>query len=202
MALGHARRWLEVRYGVLAAIALVLITAGLVAQPALAASPGWRPFAAGTEEWMFAIAYGRNHDIPAGDRTDVSFGGLTLRHGRFLTASRQVAIEVAGCDVSGPQHGEAVGASVLWRRYFVLDHPTVLFWEAGGGLAYADLTVAELPLRLNFVLQAGVGVHVFFDDDAAFTLTLRFHHLSNGGRRDPNVGLNSSMLVVGVSRFF
>jgi hypothetical protein len=184
-------------------IVAALLTTGLAPRTAIAASSNEQIFAVGTREFALAGAHGWNHDIPSGNRTDVKFDSLVFKYGRFAARTREVAVEVGGCHVS-TQRGDAdgMGASLLFRRYIVPKRPIAVFCEAGGGIEYTGLILPELPLRFNTTLQAGVGVNLFSSDRAALTLTCRFHHVSNGGRKRPNVGLNSSMLLVGTSWFF
>ena len=184
-------------------IVAALLTTGLAPRTATAASNGEQIFPAGTREFALAGAHGWNHDIPSGNRTDVKFDGLVFKYGRFAASTREVTVEVGGCHVS-TQRGDAngIGASLLIRRYIVHKRPIAVFCEAGGGIEYMGLILPELPLRFNTTLQAGVGVNLFSSDRAALTLTYRFHHVSNGGRKRPNVGLNSSMLLLGTSKFF
>jgi hypothetical protein len=54
---------------------------------------------------------------------------------------------------------------------------------------------------LNFTPQGGVGVHYFIFDRASLTAEWRFHHLSNAGIHERNVGINSSLVLFGVTYF-
>jgi len=65
--------------------------------------------------------------------------------------------------------------------------------EAGVGLIYTDFQRDGQGLRLNFNPVAGVGLR----KDSMF-LTLRLHHLSNGGLDDENDGINSIVLGFGM----
>ena len=56
---------------------------------------------------------------------------------------------------------------------------------------------------LNFSYQGGAGVHYLVRPDVAFTLDCRYHHVSNAGTAKPNEPpLNSSLFLVGISRYF
>ena len=68
----------------------------------------------------------------------------------------------------------------------------VPYVEAGVGLIYTDFQRQEQGLRLNFNPVAGVGVRM-----GSTFLTLRAHHLSNGGLDDENRWINSIVLGFG-----
>ena len=69
----------------------------------------------------------------------------------------------------------------------------VPYVEAGVGLIYTDFQREGQGLRLNFNPVAGVGVRM-----GQPFLTLRAHHLSNGGLDDENRGINSVVLGFGM----
>ena len=78
------------------------------------------------------------------------------------------------------------------------------FAEFAGGPFWTDLAgkIPEESSRFNFVLTAGFGVSYFLTDRAALNVGYRFHHISNGGTRYPNIGLNASLPFGGFSFFF
>jgi len=61
--------------------------------------------------------------------------------------------------------------------------------EFAGGPFWTDLAgkIPEESSRFNFVLTAGFGVSYFLTDQAALNVGYRFHHISNGGTRYPNL---------------
>jgi lipid A 3-O-deacylase len=76
--------------------------------------------------------------------------------------------------------------------------------EFAGGPFWTDLAgkIPEESSRFNFVLTAGIGVSYFLTDRTALNVGYRFHHISNGGTRYPNLGLNASLPFGGFSFFF
>jgi len=76
--------------------------------------------------------------------------------------------------------------------------------EFAGGPFWTDLAgkIPEESSRFNFVLTAGFGVSYFLTDQAALNVGYRVHHISNGGTRYPNLGLNASLPFGGFSFFF
>ena len=80
----------------------------------------------------------------------------------------------------------------------------VPFWDAGGGALWADLAprIQEQSTEFNFLLQTGPGVQYFLTDRRAFTLGVRYHHISNAGTGSRNVGLNAVLVYLGLSFYF
>ena len=76
--------------------------------------------------------------------------------------------------------------------------------EFAGGPFWTDLAgkIPEESSRFNFVLMAGFGVSYFLTDQAALNVGYLFNHISNGGTRYPNLGLNSSLPYGGFSFYF
>ncbi len=76
--------------------------------------------------------------------------------------------------------------------------PTVLL---GGGFTYGDFDdgAVEISTDFQFVLNAGLGVEYFLEDNKSVTLGYRLWHLSNSGIKKPNIGLNAHLFTVGFS---
>lgn len=74
------------------------------------------------------------------------------------------------------------------------------FLEAGIGVIYTDYRVTGQDYRFNFNPQAGIGVEFKPQDGPNCFMTMRAHHVSNGGIGSSNRGMNSVVLMFG--RFF
>jgi hypothetical protein len=71
------------------------------------------------------------------------------------------------------------------------------FFEWGGGLLF---TVEQVPVRssnFNFTPQAGFGLSIFNSAGGAVTFQLKYMHISNGGFKKPNPGINSIQFLAG-----
>jgi hypothetical protein len=55
---------------------------------------------------------------------------------------------------------------------------------------------------VNFILEGGPGLLIFLSDRTALTVGYRYHHVSNGSKCTPNLGLNSSLFILGLTHFF
>ena len=72
--------------------------------------------------------------------------------------------------------------------------------EGGIGIIYTDFQVRGQGLKINFNPQMGIGAEFNRSSKGAYFLSLRLHHISNGGIDDDNRGVNSALLLLG--RFF
>ena len=61
--------------------------------------------------------------------------------------------------------------------------------------------IPEQSTPFNFILQMGIGTHYFLTDQLTLTAGVRFHHISNGGIGDRNIGLNATLFNFGFSFF-
>lgn len=75
------------------------------------------------------------------------------------------------------------------------------FLEAGGGPAWTDLggQVPEQPGQFNFLVWGGAGCSYQLTRALAVNAGYRFMHISNGGTRQPNSGLNFGLPFLGLS---
>ena len=73
--------------------------------------------------------------------------------------------------------------------------------EGGGGPLWTDLggQVPEQPGQFNIVVWGGAGTAWILTPQWAVNVGYRFVHISNGGTRTPNSGLNFSLPFVGLS---
>jgi hypothetical protein len=77
-------------------------------------------------------------------------------------------------------------------------HPYI---EGGGGPIWTDLggQVPEQPGQFNVVVWGGAGAAWILTSQWALNVGYRFVHISNGGTRTPNSGLNFGLPFVGLS---
>ena len=177
--------------------------------------PTLRPeegFQSGTWHLGVKSGYGDSHKIFAGRESGVNFAPLFFQigytvtdvHGPFpVRGSLEVIFEPTLLFITEPDKAFGKGASILLRYNFVTNTRWVPFFEAGIGILHWDLHIPrDLNSQLNFAILAGPGVNYFMTDNLAVTGQVGLHHLSNGGRSSPNVGVNSSMYLLGVSYYF
>lgn len=69
--------------------------------------------------------------------------------------------------------------------------------EGGIGVIYTDHRVKDQAYRFNFNPQAGIGLEFNRKDNENWFISLRAHHLSNGGLNSSNRGQNSVVFILG-----
>ena len=102
-----------------------------------------------------------------------------------------------------PFSASAFGGSLMLKYNFLSFGRWMPFWDGGAGMLWSDLAprIPEQSKKFNFVLQTGPGVSYFVSERWAITTGLRFHHISNAGLGERNVGLNAWLFTLGVSFF-
>lgn len=69
--------------------------------------------------------------------------------------------------------------------------------EGGIGVIYTDFQIKGQGMRFNFNPQLGLGTEIKLNSENTFYFALRLHHISNGGIKDENRGINSVMCMLG-----
>ncbi len=72
--------------------------------------------------------------------------------------------------------------------------------EGGIGIIYTGFKVKGQDLKINFNPQVGLGAEFKTKSRNIYFLSIRLHHISNGGINKDNRGVNSALLMIG--RFF
>jgi hypothetical protein len=97
--------------------------------------------------------------------------------------------------------GYMIGLMPLRGRFHFGRGRTLPYVNVGLGFGWTDLTdLEEIDRRFNFLLQPSIGLRHAISESQALTLEVRLNHISNGGTREPNLGLNS-LVVLGGWRF-
>lgn len=129
---------------------------------------------------------------------------VTDVHGPFpVRGSLEVIFQPTFLITTSPDTEFGEGASLLFRYNFVTGTRWVPFFEIGVGILHWNLRLPrDLDSQFNFTILGGPGMNYFLTDNLAVTGQVGLHHISNAGRRSPNVGVNSVMYLLGVSYYF
>jgi hypothetical protein len=100
-----------------------------------------------------------------------------------------------------PNDGFSAGAAFLVRYNFQSWMSFVPYAQAGAGVGYLDFDIMDQEDGLIFYPQLGLGLHYFLTDRVAVNTSLRLHHMSNAGTDFPNNGINSGLVLVGLTFF-
>ena len=118
-----------------------------------------------------------------------------------LSGNLEVLVEPFYGRIKNGFSGDTAGASLVMRYNLLSFGRWVPFWDVGVGLLWTDLAprIAEDSSQVNFVLQTGPGVQYFATTRIALTLGVRYHHISNAGIGERNLGLDAVLPYAGLS---
>ena len=143
------------------------------------------------------------------DAEDVRFAGLvpcwTAPLGGMVGADTwyrgrvELLLEGALLFAYGPHGGWLGGANALLRYRWLGFGRAAPFVELGAGAAYLDLDLDSQSDGVGFTPQGGLGLHWALSERTALTVAWRLHHVSNAGIYGDNVGINDSLVLIGVS---
>lgn len=96
---------------------------------------------------------------------------------------------------------DAAGASLVMKYNLLSFGRWMPFWDVGVGLLWTDLAprIAEDSSQVNFALETGPGVQYFATRRIALTVGVRYHHISNAGIGERNLGLDAVLPYAGIS---
>jgi hypothetical protein len=191
-----------------------LLSAVLVGNPLYAQEEAGARFRDGSRQFGLSFAQGTGLGIggsAGNDAEDVRFAGLVPRWGvglsdpvgagSFYHGNLELLIEGALLFAYGPHGGWLGGANAVLRYNLLGWGRAVPFVELGAGAAYVDLELDSQSDGLGFTPQGGLGLHWVLSEHASLTTAWRLHHVSNAGIYDENVGVNDSLLLIGVTWF-
>lgn len=155
---------------------------------------------------------GGGHSVPGGtSRIGVWNAGLrygwilTRPHGPgFLEGRFEYAVDAVPVFlVFQPAH-TAYGAGVdplnlKWN--FATRGRVVPYLELSGGTLFTNRDVPTGTNRVNFTSSAALGAH-FLGDSRNWSVEVRYMHISNAGLSDPNPGINTLQVRVGIGKFY
>lgn len=95
-----------------------------------------------------------------------------------------------------------VGPNVLARYNFIQPGWKIVpFIQMGPGLVYTDTDNNAIGSNYCFQLNAGAGFRYLINDDWAVSLEADWHHMSNAGLADSNLGSDTIGGQFGISYF-
>jgi hypothetical protein len=161
--------------------------------------------------WEMGLWAGGGHSV-AGGVGDISLWNAGLRLGRVLSKERgpgflrgnlQWALDVSPAYVvSQGATVYGVGISPLLTKWNFSPSSRVRpYLELGNGMLFSSQRVPPGASTFNFTTQAAVGVQVFRRENQAFSLSVRYEHISNAGLEPLNPGINSIQVRAGFSWF-
>ncbi len=189
---------------ILTAIFILFLLMGLCASP-IYANDSPAPVHA-PDRYGMGLAIGNTYD-PKNDITFVQASWFALFD--YEKVWRHKAPEALRFKVEGnvgtttrPDKRLIVSANIFSLYYLnsLASKDFKPYVEGGIGIIYTDFKVDGQGLRFNFNPQLGIGAEIAASSKNPFLLSLRLHHVSNGGLDKDNRGINA--VTINLGRFF
>jgi hypothetical protein len=184
----------------------------LVLAPPAAAGEPW--LGSGIKEFAAAGGFSSSHDL-SGTATGITAMHILPHYGWFVTnpggprwlprwldGSLELIAEPTYLKINRDESTNFVGPTAVARWVFGVQGRIRPYVEAGVGALVGESGTIQTNCDLNFSLQVGTGVLLFWSERNAVTVGYRLHHLSNGNLCEGNRGLNSALFILGISSFF
>lgn len=154
---------------------------------------------------------GGGHSVPGGTK-DTGVWNLGVRYGWILTAPHgpgflsgrfEYAVDAVPAFVVFQPGNTAYGAGLnpLGLKWiFAARGNAQPYLELSGGTLFTNHDVPSGTSRINFTSGAALGVH--FLRQHAWSLELRYMHISNAGLATSNRGINTVQVRLGFGKFF
>jgi Lipid A 3-O-deacylase (PagL) len=191
--------------GVRTVLKIFLFTLLAASSPALAQDG---PEAGGHEIQVWT---GGGHSV-SGGTSDTSVWNAGVRYGWILTQPHlpsilngrfEVAVDAVPAFVVFQPANTAYGAGVnpvCLKWIFATRRHVAPFVELNGGVLFTTHEVPSGTSNINFTPGAAFGV--YFLGDHAWSLDVRYLHISNAGLTVPNPGVNTVEVRLGFGKFF
>ncbi|MBW6521034.1 MAG: acyloxyacyl hydrolase [Desulfoarculaceae bacterium] len=101
--------------------------------------------------------------------------------------------------VLSPEVSSMIGLNFLATYTFTAGQELRPYLFGGGGPVYSFADVPGMGDEVNGNYQFGIGLEQETTRSHKLLLELRYHHISNGGSKEPNAPLNSCKLLVGIT---
>lgn len=183
----------------------LLLTMFLASSPAVAQD---RPEEGGRELQVWT---GGGRSVPGGTK-DTSVWNAGVRYGWILTAPHgpgflsgrfEYAVDAVPAFVVFQRANTAYGAGVDpvgLKWIFATRGRVAPYIELNGGTLFTTHEVPPGTSTINFTSGAAFGLH--FLGEHAWSVDVRYMHISNAGLTTPNPGVNTVQVRLGFGRFF
>jgi len=141
---------------------------------------------------------------------DLSLASLSYGHmltpvvgqGHWYRGNLELRGELFGGAQFSPNTEWVVGLTPHLRYNFACGTRWVPFIDAGAGFSGTGIREPDLGGRFEFNLQACAGVLRFIRNDLALTFQVSYLHLSSASIYTPNLGANTLLGFVGITKVF
>ena len=155
---------------------------------------------------------GGGHSVPGGTSSTcvwnvgLRYGWILTRpHGPgFLEGRFEYAVDAVPAFVVFQPANTAYGVgfnplNLKWN--FATRGRIVPYLELSGGTLFTNHDVPTGTDRVNFTSSAALGAH-FLGGSRNWSVEVRYMHISNAGLSDPNPGVNTVQVRLGIGKFY
>jgi lipid A 3-O-deacylase len=155
---------------------------------------------------------GGGHSVPGG-RSQTGVWNAGLRYGwilsrphgpGFLKGRFEYVLDATPVFVLWQKYNTAYGGgfSPLGLKWdFATRGRVAPYLELNGGTLFTDKDVPPGTSSVNFTSAAAFGFHLF-GEKYAWSLEARYMHISNAGLSNPNPGINTVQVRLGIGKFW
>jgi len=162
------------------------------------------------ESWMLLSGYSTTHPGLGKTREHVETVDTILRYRRKLKDTgrdwyrgrQDFLIELPVSYLINSNDGQIFGLNFLSSWTLNASERYKPYFFVGGGPIYTEANISGVGANLCGNYQTGLGISCKIKKGRSFVLEYRFHHISNAGMKQPNIPLNSSKVLIGISFSF
>lgn len=160
----------------------------------------------------FQVWTGGGYSVPGGT-SDTGVWNVGLRYGWILTRPHgpgflngrfEYVLDAVPVFLVFQRYNTAYGGgfSPLGLKWdFAARGRIEPYLELNGGTLFTNHQVPTGTSAVNFTDAAALGMHIL-GDKHAFSVEVRYMHISNAGLSSPNPGINTVQVRLGIGKFF
>jgi hypothetical protein len=190
-----------------ALVLVVLATIASASTPSLAAPAAADTNRSGLQEFSLTTGYGFSQKgnvqiVPLYARFAWYFPDLIDEPLAQHNLNLEWFIEPWIAGVTNHQNAIEVGVTpIALKLDYDAGQQVVPFVWGGTGAMYTGLQGLKLGGPFEFASFAGGGIHLFLTDQWALSFSYRIRHISNARIKQPNSGLNTQFILIGLENF-
>ncbi|UCD15777.1 MAG: acyloxyacyl hydrolase [Candidatus Omnitrophota bacterium] len=104
--------------------------------------------------------------------------------------------------IISPDNNVEIGSNFLIKYAYPLTKRLHPYVKGGLGVLFMTQHTREQSTQYNFLPQAGGGIHFFLKETIALSCEYRYRHLSNASFKSPNKGIDTNLILCGISFFY
>ncbi len=105
--------------------------------------------------------------------------------------------------------GRGVNSIFFVEPFFGINNKVNFSFRAGAGFAYANRPYDETTnpdnlsysTRFSFALQVATSLNLWISEKLLFNVSANYNHISNGGMKEPNKGINYPTASIGIDYY-